>query len=355
MNFGFFFFLLCVGVEISTQLLYIYKFHRRRWSDPVHAPCYFLCHKSSHHHISLSLCASKTRMEKFSKYRDGATGIAPFLPVTKIKETSLTQAVKIILGVLKLPFVLALLLLHGSIFQWTPVRRQFLSIILLFIGVSTSINSEEQKRNRSKKGSTKDYLPRPKTVVLSNFLSPLDGLVYSSLLDPLFAIPTDKSDNFVVCSAFSLFFRALSLPSEAEKDPGKTLQELFESAESQSKVLIIFPEGTTSNGRGLLPFNNEIRFETLPSQAKIFPTALKYDPPEISSPLPTNSVSWFFLKALCQFRITCYVRIGQSPPTLQTRDVAVRLSEVGKLKMIGSSLSKRAKVEFFQAWKKRNS
>jgi hypothetical protein len=78
-------------------------------------------------------------MEKFSQWRDGATGIAPFFPYTDglTVDKSGTDVVLSILGyllaVITLPFTVAAFLLYFIAVQYLPfkVRSTFLQYILL--------------------------------------------------------------------------------------------------------------------------------------------------------------------------------------------------------------------------------
>lgn len=288
-------------------------------------------------------------MEKFSKYRDEATGIAPFLPISRIQDNQVVHVLKKVVGVLKLPIILVLLLIHGLLVQWiSPARQPFLKLILQVMGLLTwNISSEDKKRSRDRRLSK--FLPQPGDMIVSNFISPLDPLVYSVLFNPVFVLPTSDGSGYLKYSAFSLFFNALTLPTDTDKNTGQPLSEILSEASAQSKVLVVFPEGTTSNGRGLLPISEV----PIPKDCKVFPTALKYEPQELTTPLPCNSFLWLY-QCISNFHISAYIRFSRAVTEVQTKDIAAHICQVGRLKMIGQTLDRRTKAEFAKAWTRRN-
>ncbi|KAA8912141.1 hypothetical protein TRICI_003606 [Trichomonascus ciferrii] len=288
-------------------------------------------------------------MEKFSKYRDEATGIAPYLPISRIQDNQVVHVLKHVVGILKLPIIFVLLLIHGLVVQWIPPARQsFLKLILLVMGLHAwNVSSEDKKRSRDRRLSK--FLPQSGDMIVSNFISPLDPLVYSVLFDSMFALPTAEGNGYVQYSAFSLFFNALTLPTNSDKNTGRPLAEILSEASAQSKVLVVFPEGTTSNGRGLLP----IVEVPVPKDCKVFPTALKYEPQEITTPLPRNAFLWLY-QCISNFHISAYIRFSRAVTEVETKDIAAHICQVGRLKMIGQNLDRRTKAEFANAWNRRN-
>lgn len=50
------------------------------------------------------------------------------------------------------------------------------------------------------------------------------------------------------------------------------------------RPVVVFPECTTTNGRGILPFSPSLL--TAPPRTKIFPVSLRYTPADITTPIP---------------------------------------------------------------------
>lgn len=55
---------------------------------------------------------------------------------------------------------------------------------------------------------------------------------------------------------------------------------------------MVFPECTTTNGRGILPFSASLL--TAPPASKIFPISLRYTPADITTALPGSYVSFMW-------------------------------------------------------------
>lgn len=77
----------------------------------------------------------------------------------------------------------------------------------------------------------------------------------------------------------------------------------------QERVIVVFPECTTSNGRGILPFSPSLL--TAPPKTKVFPVHLRYTPPDITTPLPNSFLT--FLWNLCRKPSHCIrIRIAEA-------------------------------------------
>lgn len=79
--------------------------------------------------------------------------------------------------------------------------------------------------------------------------------------------------------------------------------------EHRSRAVVVFPECTTTNGRGILPFSPSLL--TAPPRAKIFPISLRYTPGDITTPVPGTYLT--FLWNLLSKPTHCIrVRIAES-------------------------------------------
>jgi 1-acyl-sn-glycerol-3-phosphate acyltransferase len=74
-------------------------------------------------------------------------------------------------------------------------------------------------------------------------------------------------------------------------------------------VIVVFPECTTTNGKGILPLSPSLL--NVPSTTKIFPINLRYSPPDITTPVPGRY--WSFLWNLLSQQTHCIrVRIAEA-------------------------------------------
>ena len=75
------------------------------------------------------------------------------------------------------------------------------------------------------------------------------------------------------------------------------------------RVIVVFPECTTSNGRAILPFSPSLL--TTPPDVKVFPVNLRYTPPDITAPIPCSFFT--FLWNLCSKPTHCIrIRIAEA-------------------------------------------
>ena len=186
-------------------------------------------------------------------------------------------------------------------------------------------------------------------------------------------------------------FRAFQYPRlEPPKNATLTdLQSLIQQYPGQA--IVVFPECTTTNGRGILPFSPSLL--TARPETKIFPISLRYTAGDITTPIPGTYISfvWNLLSKpthCIRVRIAESVhntsqspatRISSSPPEksklyedaestsdtlLSSEDtekmsaaekrvlnkVAEALARLGRVKRVG--LGVKDKNEFVKAWTK---
>lgn len=284
-------------------------------------------------------------MEKFSKWRDPGTGIAVFVPATNAyspKTPAVAVAETVILTALrmvKLPFVLIALAIHLLV-MFTPWRKYSLRLLLLVLGVGT-IKLIDDRRNTK--------TPRTGDVVVSNYSSPLDSLVYASMYDCIFVLPTGDDNKFRQVSSLSVFMNALSLPSDncAATD---SFDKIVAKAKMNGAIVVVFPEGTTSNGRGLLPMA-EIPVSL--TQANVFPSAVKYTHPSVITAIPVNVL--VYLWKLLGVWVNASIKLA-TPASATGNDsqlkkeIAEGICRVGRVRQVGDYLNGESKREFVVAW-----
>jgi 1-acyl-sn-glycerol-3-phosphate acyltransferase len=91
-------------------------------------------------------------------------------------------------------------------------------------------------------------------------------------------------------------------------------------AEHPQRCIVVFPECTTTNGRGILPFSPSLL--TTPPGTKIFPISLRYAPADITTPVP--GAYWSFIWNLLSQPTHCIrVRIAEVVYNTSKPDVVV--------------------------------
>ena len=237
-------------------------------------------------------------------------------------------------------------------------------------------------RNRTL-SNAKEHLPQAGTVIASSFTSPLDPLYLAGIFCPIFTRSYPGYKKVEQISLFGAISLAMAAPKLAPSNPDKlvTLQEL--KKKNPNSIICVFPECTTTNGRGILPFSPSLL--TADAKTKIFPVSLRYTPVDVVTPIPGSYLSfiWTLLSKpthCIRVRIAECVQRGASafdtPPARSTRkstfetnvldaleedsnqvtaadralldQVGESLARLGRVKRVG--LGVQEKIDFVKMW-----
>ncbi|KAK9468691.1 hypothetical protein V1512DRAFT_257677 [Lipomyces arxii] len=314
-------------------------------------------------------------MEKFSQWRDKGTGIAPFLPHPSSTFSSsesfvLLKILNVLLAVvscvLKLVVLIPYTLIHITfivpVFGQTKFRQVSLKVILLVVGLwfwNIVVDGTRVSFWRLTNGLAvqKKQSPRHGDIILSNFVSPIDPLIYSALFDPIFAVP--DSDGYIkVMSLFKVSLLAMKLPETSLDKPGSiSFIDLQRLATKSHKVIVLFCEGTTTNGRAMLSPNIKDNLSTRElaiAGARVFPASVKYLPQDITTPLPPRSSIHYILRITSRWK-AWNVRLHMGPAmSTDIEDLITACTDgicrLGRIKKV--ELNVKCKSDFAKAWKK---
>lgn len=242
-------------------------------------------------------------------------------------------------------------------------------------------------------------IPQPGTIIASNFTSPLDPLYLAATFAPIFTRSYPGWRDVEPISLFRAIMLAFTPPALQPSNPDRlvSLQKLQQ--QFPGSIICVFPETTTTNGRGVLPFSPSL--VTVDPKTKIFPVNVRYTPADITTPVPSSIVVWLW-KLLSRSSHAMRVRVAMavynnplltSPPdpvaeslshtgydttifdSLNSRPVAAAVGEgnsgvgvtpdeqlvldrigedlarMGRIKRVG--LGVREKIEFVKLWAKR--
>lgn len=234
-------------------------------------------------------------MEKYSQFRDKGTAIAPFLPVPSPPASVVWTPLHIALFCLRVPFLLAISAAYFCFLEVFPVGSTIKYIALwIMLGIPGVwwVDLQIDGVKRGQLASAKDHLPKAGTIVASSFTSPLDPLYLAGIFQPIFTrsyASTRKVERISLWSAIRLAFSQplVNPPANAKL---VTLQRL--SAVYPSKIICVFPETTTTNGRGILPLSPSLL--SAGGDTKIYPVNLRYTPQDVTTPVPGGVISWFW-------------------------------------------------------------
>jgi hypothetical protein len=194
--------------------------------------------------------------------------------------------------------------------QVDGVRRGYVTMPISLPRSLREVKTNEICRQLHTSG---DHLPRAGSIIASSFTSPLDPLYLAGIFQPIFtrSYPhTRKVERITLYSAIKLAF---SPPALAPRDESKlvTLKQLTE--QNPTKIICVFPETTTTNGRGILPLCPSLLSAS--GATKIYAVNLRYTPQDITTPIPNQYLSWFWQllhKPTQQMRVRIATRIFNS-------------------------------------------
>ncbi|KIK65364.1 hypothetical protein GYMLUDRAFT_219320 [Collybiopsis luxurians FD-317 M1] len=291
-------------------------------------------------------------MEKYSAYRDPGTGIQPFLtPVPSPSSRStlllITSPARYLIGLIRLIVILVLAICYVLIVKVLftillvipPAQRvasavvssAIIRVVLFFLGfiwIPTEIVSKKRGRNYQNENT---WNPGPGDLIISNWASWVELLWLAYRFDPVFVLPVSESvaglveapsaspishtpgrrpartsmpdssstsrnptsqipiTGFHQVSLFRMLRESGRTPTHVATVDAKP-RLLEEIRKTSKRPVIVFPECTTSNGRGLLRFADIFR-QSLPVKGwNVFIMCVRYDPPTEVSPTVTHSI-----------------------------------------------------------------
>lgn len=117
-------------------------------------------------------------------------------------------------------------------------------------------------------------LSRGGHVIISNHLGYLDGIVLGSLF-PLIYVSKKEVRKWPVIGAWTALCGQIFIDRERREKVPLLVEEIVKKLKQKANVLI-FPEGTSTNGETLLPFQSVPFAAPLRIQAPIVPVSLTY-------------------------------------------------------------------------------
>lgn len=280
-------------------------------------------------------------MEKFSSWRDPATGIAPFIP-------AIDRSYNVVIGTAKLVVLLPFILVVSLLNLVVAVPR----LVLMLANITKITVEYSSGDNRWRHKAL--VVPKPGDLIVSNFVSPADSLVYASALGSaaIYVVPSVSTGSYHQLTASQIQSLALSSPSELKGlKSAEPLDKIVSRAKNSRSIVVVFAESTTSNGKGLLKLAS-LPLDELAESTKVFSSAVKYTPSTVTTPIPNQSYwSWWFRCIARLDFVTVRVCLNSPVPANQTsmKRVAEKICEAGKLTMVG--FGPEDKQEFYDAWK----
>ncbi|KAI9843623.1 MAG: Ancient ubiquitous protein 1 [Sclerophora amabilis] len=138
-------------------------------------------------------------------------------------------------------------------------------------------------------------LPQPSDIIASSLTSPIDALYLAAIFNPIFTASYPHTRLVRRVSLLGAILRAFQIPQEHPTNDTELVHVRSITSSHPNRIVVVFPECTTTNGRGILPFSPSIL--SAATGSKIFPISLRYSPGDITTPVPGTywSFLWNFL------------------------------------------------------------
>ncbi|RMD42570.1 hypothetical protein DV735_g2542, partial [Chaetothyriales sp. CBS 134920] len=245
------------------------------------------------------------------------SGIAPFLPIPS-EPPGLYLPVHAFLFTVRVPMIAFISIFYFLFLQWLPtlLKRAALWIILGIPGIWwIDLQIDGVKKGSLSRNNKR--LPSGGSVIAASTSSPIDALYLAAIFDPVFAAAYPNTRLVEPINLLQAVFRALSNP-RLNPPQGTKLVDLGDYVQEHSdRVVVIFPECTTSNGRAILPLSPCLL--AAPAKTSVFPVNLRYTAADITTPIPHSYFT--FLWNLCSKPTHCIrIRIAEAVYNTARRD-----------------------------------
>ncbi|KAI9675449.1 MAG: hypothetical protein M1817_001354 [Caeruleum heppii] len=228
-------------------------------------------------------------MEKYSQFRDRGSGIAPFFPIPS-QSSGLHLPLHLFIFILRLPLFITVLIVYFLLLQWIPLGSLSKKALLWLILGVPGIWWVDLQIDGVKKGSLARHhalrLPQPGNIIASSFTSPIDSLYLAAIFDPIFTASYPATRQVHRISLWTAIMRAFRTPLVQPSLSAKMVDLRTLVRKHPNRIIVVFPECTTTNGRGILQFSPSLL--SSPPGAKIFPISLRYSPSDITTPVPDS-------------------------------------------------------------------
>lgn len=157
--------------------------------------------------------------------------------------------------------------------------------------------------------------------------------------------------------ASTVLFEAVSggFVTPSVSSNSKKWYDIMSEAENKVRPIVLFAEGTTSNGKGLLAFQRGV-FDGLDKKVDLCPIVIKHNPPMVTTPLPGSWFKWLLSISMLVTGVKTSVKLGAKTSTTVSNNIEQSLAEgalrYGRLKKLGTSLDVESKKKFLTAYKK---
>ncbi len=135
-------------------------------------------------------------------------------------------------------------------------------------------------------------LERGGYVIIANHVGYIDGIVLGSIF-PIVFVSKKEVHSWPIVGQWNILCGTIFIDRQRKGQVGRMVQEMSRKLKQEANILL-FPEGTSTNGEKMLPFQTVPLAAPLRSRSVIVPTTLVYKHRERPvSPANRDSLYWY--------------------------------------------------------------
>lgn len=172
----------------------------------------------------------------------------------------------------------------GLPFRWKIVsrlNRNFTLLLRLILGIKVTVTGDEGQ------------LERGGYVIIANHVSYVDGIVLGSIF-PILFVSKREVKNWPIVGQWNVLCGTIFVNRQRKGLVGALIRELTRKLKQEANILL-FPEGTSTNGEKMLPFQTVPLAAPLRGRSIIVPVTLTYKTIDEQPVTPGNRdrVFWY--------------------------------------------------------------
>jgi 1-acylglycerol-3-phosphate O-acyltransferase len=240
------------------------------------------------------------------------SGISPFIPISTGQST-VSLILHVFLFAVRLPLFLFYVAAYFLVLHHLPLPAAARKLLLWGMMGIPGIWWVDLQLDGVKRGhlaeQPKDKFPHPGSVIAANFTSPIDAVYLAAIFDPIFTVSYPGVRGAQRISLLAAVLQALA-PVKIKPPKNARLTDLRALCEKYpDRVICVFPECGTTNGKGILPFSPSLL--STPADIHIFPVSIRYTPSDVTTPVPGKWLR-FLWDLLSRPTTLIRVRVAQS-------------------------------------------
>lgn len=155
--------------------------------------------------------------------------------------------------------------IFGLSHRWQVIsrlNRNFTLLVRLILNIKVSVSGDEGR------------LERGGYVIIANHVSYVDGIVLGSIF-PILFVSKREVKNWPIVGQWNVLCGTVFVNRQRKQLAGALIEELTCKLKQESNILL-FPEGTSTNGERMLPFQTVPLAAPLRSRSIIVPVTIAY-------------------------------------------------------------------------------